>query len=141
ASSPDSPFRYRGLAALERQRGNQDAALEHFRRAAALDPSDAASLAQIGQLLEGRGELDEAEKAYTSALAIEPNADVEKRLADMRARSAALRLPAEYRAIDAAPQITRGELAALIGVRLAPLLEGSRRADAALLTDVRNHWA
>ena len=32
-------------------------------------------------------------------------------------------------------------VAALIGVRLAPLLEGSRRADAALITDVRSHWA
>jgi tetratricopeptide (TPR) repeat protein len=141
ASSPDSPFLYREIAAIERQRGNADAALEHFRRAAALDPTDASSLVQMGELLEARGELDDAEKAYMSALAIEPGADVEKHLDDMRTRAALLRLPAEYRAIDGAPQMTRAELAALIGVRLAPLLQGGHRADAALITDVRSHWA
>jgi tetratricopeptide (TPR) repeat protein len=141
ASSPDSPFLYRELAAVERQRGNADAALEHFRRAVALDPSDATSHVHIGELLQARGDLAGAEKAYVSALAIEPNADAEKRLAELRATTALLALPAEYRAIDSAPQITRGELAALIGVRLAPLLEGGGRSEAALITDVRTHWA
>lgn len=140
-SSPESPFLYRELAAIERQRGNADGALEHFRRAVALDPSDATSLVQIGELLEARGELADAEQAYAGALALDPNAAVEKRLADVRAKSALLALPAEYRAIDGAPQITRAELAALIGVRLAPLLDGGLRSDAALITDVRSHWA
>ena len=39
------------------------------------------------------------------------------------------------------PQITRGELAALIGVRLAPLLQPDRRVDAEPITDVRGDWA
>src|SRR3954462_1145245 len=60
---------------------------------------------------------------------------------DLRARAALAKLPAEYRAIDQAPQITRADLAALIGIRLNRLLSNGRRADAALLTDVRNHWA
>jgi hypothetical protein len=142
ANSPDSPFLYREIAAVERRKGNVDAALEHYRRAAALDPTDAASLVQIGEIVEARGEFEEAEKAYAASVALEPNAEVEKRLADVRANIAVSRLPAEYRAIDTAPQITRGELAALVGVRLAALLEGGgRRADAALITDVRSHWA
>src|SRR5207247_3144802 len=53
ASSPDSPFLYRELAAIERQKGNVDAALADFRKALALDASDARSLAQIGRILEG----------------------------------------------------------------------------------------
>ena len=141
ASSPDSPFLYRELAAIERQQGAADAALEHFRKAFELDPSDAHSLAQAGELLEARGEFDEAAKAYTDALAIEPNADVEKRLDGVNARAALAKLPAEFRAIDQAPQLTRADLAALIGIRLAPLLQNSRRSDAALITDVRNNWA
>jgi tetratricopeptide (TPR) repeat protein len=141
-SSPDSPFLYRELAAIERQKGNVDAALADFRKAVALDPSDAKSAAQIGDILEGSGDLAGAETAYVDALAIEPSADVEKRLDGLRARSALARLPAEYRAIDQAPQITRAELAALIGIRLGPLLQGGQRSgDAALITDVRNHWA
>jgi tetratricopeptide (TPR) repeat protein len=141
-SSPDSPFLYRELAAIERQKGSVDAALADFRKAVALDPSDAKSLAQIGDILEGGGDLAGAEKAYVDALAIEPSADVDKRLDGLRARSALARLPAEYRAIDQAAQITRAELAALIGIRLGSLLQGGRRSgDAALITDVRNHWA
>jgi tetratricopeptide (TPR) repeat protein len=141
-SSPDSPFLYREIAAIEKQKGNLDAALADFRKAVALDPSDAKSLAQIGDILEGRGDVAGAEKAYVDALAIEPIADVEKRLDAIRARSALARLPAEYRAIDQAAQITRADLAALIGIRLGSLLQGGPRSgDAALITDVRNNWA
>jgi hypothetical protein len=50
-------------------------------------------------------------------------------------------LPAEYRAIDQAAQITRADLAALIGIRLGRILPAARRGDAALITDVRNNWA
>jgi tetratricopeptide (TPR) repeat protein len=141
ASSPDSAFLYRELAAVERQRGDNAAALEHFRKAAALDPGDAKTLGQIGELLEASGELEAAAQAYADAIAIEPAADFEKRLEDVRARMALTRLPAEYRAIEQAPQINRADLAALIGVRLGQLLQAARRADAALITDVRNNWA
>src|SRR5712664_3839407 len=80
-----------------RQKGNVDAALADFRKAVALDPSDAKSLAQIGDILESGGDVAGAEKAYVDALAIEPSAEVDKRLDGLRARSALARLPAEYR--------------------------------------------
>src|SRR5262249_22825585 len=141
AGSPDSPFLYRELAAVERQKGNASAALEHYRKAVALDPSDAHSYEQIGELLEQASDFDAAEKAYGDSLAIEPNAAVEKRVDGVRAKLAFAKMPAEYRAIDQAAQVTRADLAALIGVRLAPLLVGPRSQDAALITDVRNNWA
>ena len=141
ASSPDSPFLYRELAAVERQAGNAGAALEDYRKAASLDPTDARTIAQIGELLEASGDVEGAAKAYTDSLAIDANADVEKRLDEVRAKSAAAKLPDEYRAIDQAPQISRADLAALIGIRLAPLLTGSRSGDEALMTDVRGSWA
>jgi len=141
-ASPDSPFLYREIAGVERQKGNADAALADFRKAVALDPSDAKSQAQIGELLEGAGDLEGAERAYAAALAIEPNADVEKRVEGVRSRMSFARMPAEYRAIDQAAQITRADLAALIGIRLGGLLQGGPRStDAALITDVRNNWA
>src|SRR5712692_4832511 len=95
ASSPDSPFLYRELAAVERQKGNVDAALADFRKAVTLDPGDGKSLVQIGDMLEGGGDFAGAEKAYLDALAVEPSADAEKRLEEVRARSALARLPAE----------------------------------------------
>jgi tetratricopeptide (TPR) repeat protein len=141
AGSPDSAFLYRELAGVERQKGDNAAALEHFRKAAALDPGDAKTLGQIGELLEAGGDFEGAAKSYADALAIEPSEDVERRLDNLREKSALSKLPAEYRAIDSAAQITRADLAALIGIRLGAILNSSRRADAALITDVRNHWA
>ena len=141
ASSPDSPFLYRELAVVERQQGDGDRALDHFRKALALDPTDATSLVQIGDMLDSRGDLEGAAKVYADALAIESSGLVETKLEALRARADLARLPAEYRAIDRAPQITRADLAALIGVRLARLLQESRPRDAGVITDVRNSWA
>ena len=141
ASSPDSPFLYRELATVERQKGDVDHALDHFRQALALDPTDAASLVPIGEMLDSRGDVEGAAKAYADALAIEPSGVVEAKLEGLRARADLARLPSEYRAIDRVSQMTRADLAALIGVRLARLLQDSRPRDAVVITDIRNHWA
>jgi tetratricopeptide (TPR) repeat protein len=141
AGSPDSPFLYRELAGVERQQGRDDAALEHFRKAIDLEPGDARSLAQIGEILEARGDFDAALQSYSQAAALEPSADLDRRIEDLRGRAALARLPAEYRAIEQNAQVTRADLAALIGIRLGRLLQGSSRSDAGLVTDVRNNWA
>jgi tetratricopeptide (TPR) repeat protein len=141
ASSPDSPFLYRELAGVEKQKGDAVAALEHFRKAIELDPGDAKSLAQIGELLEARADFDGAAQAYADSVAIEPDAAIDARLEGVRAKAALARLPAEYRAIDQAPLVTRADLAALIGIRLGSVLSTVRRSDAVLITDVRGNWA
>lgn len=141
ASSPDSPFLYRELAAVERRRGRSAAALEHLKKAAAIDPSDSRALVQMGEILEEQGEFAAAADAYARAEAIEPGPDIAARLARARNGVAMAKLPEQYRAIPAAPQITRGDLAALVGVRLAPLLAGNARPDPVVVTDARSHWA
>jgi tetratricopeptide (TPR) repeat protein len=139
-ATPDSPFLHRELALLERRAGNRDAALTHFRRAAELDPSDAVSLVQIGELLEERQDFAGAEAAYRKAAAIDPSPDLSAKIAAVSERAREARLPEPFRAIAAASEITRGDLAALIGVRLEPLLrEAPPRA--AVATDVSGHWA
>jgi tetratricopeptide (TPR) repeat protein len=141
ASSPDTAFLYRELALVERQLGENDLALEHFRQAIALDPADPVSLAEMGGLLEARGELDAALRAYEDAAALEPGGSVESRRDALKARIEFERMPEEYRAIGTAPQVTRADLAALIGVRLAPAVEGAGGRDAVVITDVRTSWA
>jgi tetratricopeptide (TPR) repeat protein len=141
ADSPDSPILYRELAGVEHEKGDSESALENLRTAVWLDPGDAKSFAEIGRLLEERHDLEGATKAYRQALAIEPSAEVEARLEAMSTRGESGRLPAEYRAIDGAPQIARGDLAALIGVGLAPLLEVDPRRSEVPITDVSSHWA
>jgi tetratricopeptide (TPR) repeat protein len=140
AASPDSPILYRELAGVERQKGDAGAALEHLRKAAALDPGDAVSLEQIGDLLAARGDDDGARASYEAAQRIEPTDTLTRKLDAIREHAELAKLPEEYRAIEQAPQLTRADLAALIGVRLGPLLQ-ARRRDAVLITDLRTSWA
>jgi tetratricopeptide (TPR) repeat protein len=140
AASPDSAFLYRDLAAVERRSGEVALALEHFRRAVALDPSDARSHAQIGAILEEQGDAAGALGAYETARAIDPAEAPAERIARLRENAALARLPAEYRAIPASETATRGDVAAVIGVRLDALL-ASTRPRQVVVTDIRNHWA
>ena len=141
AGSPDSGLLYRELAAIERKQGKDDQALARLRKALSLDSSDARSLLQIGEILEDRGDFAAASDAYSKSGALEPGEDVRARLARVRGRADLARLPGEYQAIANAPQVTRGDLAALVGVRLAALLQAGSRRDGVVVTDARNHWA
>jgi len=141
ASSPDSAFLYRELGVVEQQTAAGDQALPHFRKAVELDPSDAASIAHIGEILESRGDEAAALRAYGDSLALEQNDAVEARRDVLIARAELAKLPEEYRAIEAAPEVTRGDLAALLGVRLSVLVLSMRSREPVVVTDVRPHWA
>ena len=141
AASPDSALLYRELAAVERKADRSDAALAHLKKAVVLDPSEARGFVQLGELLEERGDFAGAVDAYVKAEAIEPGDEARSRVAAARSRADLARLPEEYRAIGGAAQVTRGDLAALIGVRLGALLKAATRGEGAVVTDVRSHWA
>jgi tetratricopeptide (TPR) repeat protein len=141
ATSPDSALLYRELAAVEQKQGRADAAIAHLKKAVALDPSDARAFALLGVTLEERADYSGAAEAYARAEALEPSDETRASLARARGRVDLARLPEEYQAIGKASQVTRGELAALVGVRLSSLLKASGRQDAVVVTDVRNHWA
>jgi tetratricopeptide (TPR) repeat protein len=140
ADSPDSAFLHRELAQVEVRHGAADRALEHFRRAAELDPADAGILVEIGALLEAGEDLDGALGSYREAYDLQPDPELAERMAGLRARAREARLPAEFRAIPASRQLTRGELAALVGVRFESLLAAAP-ARQVVLTDARGHWA
>jgi tetratricopeptide (TPR) repeat protein len=140
AASPESAFLHRERGQVARRRGSVASALEHFRRAAELDPADVVSLVQVGELLEGQQDLAGAEAAYRRAAAVEPSADLDARLAALAARAREARLPVEFSAIEGSKQITRGDLAALIGVRLDQAL-GEAPPREIVMTDVDRHWA
>jgi tetratricopeptide (TPR) repeat protein len=139
--SPDTAFLYRELATIEQEAGEPEGALGHFRQAVVLDPADRDAWIQIAGILDDRNELEAALQAYAEALKLEPDSDLAARRDALRARADLAQLPAPYRAIGQAPQITRGDLAALIGVRLASLLAATRPRAASVLTDIRGHWA
>lgn len=140
AASPDSPFLYRELASVEKDT-HPDDAIGHLRRAHDLDPSDPQALVLLGDLYEQQRQLDAAVEAYSSALSLDPDPAVAAKREALRARLDREALPEQYRAIDDAKQVTRADLAALIGVRLSSLVLAAPVTDIGVLTDVRGQWA
>lgn len=138
--SPESAFLHRELGVVERRRGAVRAALDHFRRASELDPADATSLTQTAELLEQQQDFAGAEAAYRKAANIEPGDDLDRKIAAVAERVRESRLPAEFRAIVDSPEITRGDLAALIGVRLDAALRAAPVREV-VITDTSGHWA
>jgi hypothetical protein len=85
-------------------------------------PATRAPLVLIGTIEADRGNAAAALEAFEAAQRIEPAADVQQRIDDLRRRMEYERLPASYRAIAAAPAVTRADAAAVLGVRLNDLL-------------------
>ena len=140
AASPQSPFLYRELALVERRGGDLAKALAHAQKAAELE-QDPRNLIVVAEIYEAQGEHIKAADTFAAANALEPSEALEARIEALREKAAFETMPEEYKAIEAAPTITRAELAALLGVRLDELLKRSRRRDAVVITDLRGNWA
>lgn len=142
AASPDSAFLYLSLAEIKQRQGETDEALAQTRRARSLDPNDAGAVVLEAALLEELGDLDAAAAAYELAETLEPTEASAAGLLRVRRALQLVGLPAEYRGITTIESATRGDLAALLGVRLAELLGDAAFGMATpILTDTRDHWA
>lgn len=140
AASPESPFLHRDLARMELRAGRASLALEHARQAGALDDEDPRNHLMVAEVLEAQNELTGALTAYERASALDPAPTTTTAVARIRERLRDAALPAEYHAIGAAPAATRGDLAALLGVRLGDVLAAVPQRQT-VVTDVRGHWA
>lgn len=141
AASPESPFLYRELADIERRDGNLVAALEQVQKAISLDAAEPRSFVLQADIYEAMGDYARAAEALASAAALEPSDTISDRLETLRARVSLAAMPEEYRTIEAAPAITRAQLAALIGVRMEEVLKRAPRTTPSVITDIRGSWA
>jgi tetratricopeptide (TPR) repeat protein len=141
AASPESAFLYRELATIEHKSGDDRSALVHAGQATTLDPADARALVLIAEIHEAAKEWTKAADAYTALHAVEPSDSTAAKIDLMREKAAFDAMPPEFRAIDSATTVTRGQLAALLGVKLEGLLRRARASDAVVLTDIRTSWA
>jgi tetratricopeptide (TPR) repeat protein len=140
ALTPESAFIHRELGMVESRRGDVDSALAHLGRAVELDPLDGLSLEEIGRLHEQRQNLDAALISYQDAYDLDPRPALAARIAVLEERVRDARLPAEFRSIPERTPLTRGDLAALIGVRFEAALAAAPRRQV-VMTDTRGHWA
>ena len=93
-ASPQSPFLYRELAAIERREGDLTSALTHARKATELDPNDSRGLTLVGEIYEAQSDFAKAVEAYNAAIAIEPSEALSNKIEDLRARAAFDAMPA-----------------------------------------------
>ena len=140
-ASPESPFLHRELATVELRAGQLDTARQHADKAVTLDPGDARNHVVLADILEAAGDAPGSFEALKKAAAMEPSEALDRRIEALRDKAALASMPPEFRAIEAAPTITRAQLAALIGVRLENLVKQAPRRAPAVLTDVRGNWA
>ncbi|HEY4352822.1 MAG TPA: tetratricopeptide repeat protein, partial [Paraburkholderia sp.] len=138
---PENGPALRALAVVQLARGSFDAAEARARQAIALDPQDGASLAVLGDVLEAQNRLGDAAAAYARAIAIEPRTAWKDRRAALQDRADAEALPESYRAIPTAATVTRAQVAAVLGIRLAKVLDRAPARSSEVVTDVRGNWA
>jgi tetratricopeptide (TPR) repeat protein len=131
----------RELALVEAARGSLDTAETHARRAVELDPKDAEALAALGAVLEAKGRTAEAAAAFAAAARLDPRSAWTDRAERLREKATTTDVPPEFRALPSAESVTRAQLAALLGMRLEPVLAKAPRRPASIATDVRGHWA
>jgi len=139
-ASPETAFLHRDLGIVEQERGDLDAALARLQEAVALDGSDVDAAVALGGVYEQRGDYAAAVDAYQRAAGLGPDAALASRIETAIGRARDAMLPAEFRAIGNAAPATRGDLAALIGVRLGPVLAAASPVQV-VVTDIRTHWA
>lgn len=140
ATSPESAFLYRELGVLERRAGNMEQAMSRLRHATELDPFDATAFVQLAELLESRQDFAGAGAAYRKAVELDPSPEIEARLATVTKNAREAQLPPEFKSALSAAQITRGDLAAIIGVHLESIVEAAPTRQV-VMTDIRGHWA
>jgi tetratricopeptide (TPR) repeat protein len=139
-ASPDSAFLYRDLADIARALDDPADAVRLLDQAIVLDDNDATAFAMRGDLRERLGDVDGAMADYRRALDLDGALDdVRGRLARIEASRAEAALPAEFKAIREVERLTRGDLAALLAMRVPALLDARRPA--VVITDARRHWA
>jgi tetratricopeptide (TPR) repeat protein len=126
---------------VQRRLGNSDAALQQAEKAAELDPTDARTHILIGDIQESRNDLKRAVAAYESAIALESNPTLEKKIDALREQIVLANMPAEFQEIEASAGLSREQLAALVGVRLDDLLKRVQRRLPVVITDTRGSWA
>ena len=137
--SPESGFLQVEIGRIEQQQGNLTAALQYATEAARLEPQDGAAFLLAGEIHEAKGDLPSALTAYEQAHAVDPTGQTASNIDRVVDLMFLTGLPSEFSEISFKPSVTRGDMAALIGVRFRELL-AMTDSRPVIITDTRDHW-
>ena len=139
--SPSSGLILHELVLVERAANRSAEAEDYARRAVRADPDDADAHATLAAVLTDRGNLADAAAAYERAFSLDARDEWKKAAADLRAKVKAAALPPEFATIATSPRVTRGQVAAFVGIRLETLIGKAPARVSDIATEVRRHWA
>lgn len=139
--SPQSTMILNELARTEMAAGRLDNAERHARRAAQVEPREAAWQALLGDVLEARGQMAAAADAYARANLLDPSDEFRDRSRELRERAELAALPESFRRLTSAETITRADVAAFVGIHLKDLVARAPVRATTVATDVRTNWA
>jgi len=139
--APDSAAAHLELARVYRGEKKTAEALVHFKAAVAAGTADEAVLREYAEFLAEAGELGQSLEILEKLAAAAPrDADVGKRVEELKAKLGVYEIPSQYDSIPGLEAVTREDLAALIGVKFSEDLEApARRTE--ILVDIAASWA
>ncbi len=140
--APGAGGLYREAAEVELLSDEPKAAAEHVEKAIELEPDNPQLHLLRGDALAAAGELELAVEAYEKAHELRPEDNsITVFLDRMRRELERESLPPQYAEIAQAERLTREQLAALLFVRLRPLLEAADLRGNVIATDIGGSWA
>lgn len=139
--APDSPSAHVELARLYRQDNDLASALPHYRAALEAGSDETAFLREYAEALAEAGDLGRSLEILEMLAESEPrDAALIKRIDELKSKLGVFEPPSEYGAIPSLDAISREDLAALIGIKFADLLDApARRTE--ILVDIALSWA
>jgi Tfp pilus assembly protein PilF len=139
--APESASAHVELARLYRQENDLPSALFHYRAALESGAAEPAFLREYAEALADSGDLGRSLEILEKMAEAEPrDAALGKRIEDLKSKLGVYEPPSEYGEIPALDAIAREDLAALIGIKFADLLDApARRTE--ILVDITLSWA
>ena len=139
--APEQTEAHLDLARIYRQEKNAASAVLHFKAALEGGNVDETLLGEYAEFVADSGELGQGLELYEKLKELRPrDADVARRVEELRAKLGVFELPSQYAAIPALEAVAREDLAALIGVKFEDALNApARRTE--ILVDIAMSWA
>ena len=123
-------------------RGNLQEAVVYYQLAYNHRPDSPAVLQAFADALYRERRCSQALELYRRLVRLDPTRrEWSQRLEECRAEIQKARYRDEYLRVQAAPEVTRAQLAAILGLEFPEILESPSEGAPVILEDVRDHWA